>query len=166
MGCAPTTHGFSIMTSRQSGLPIGGEGNSQTTHGSIVVELWLCAAIQQAVERSITTYAILNSSPPEQNDPHFADDIFKCVFVNTNVRISIKISLKSVPSLSNWQYHSNGLDNGLAPNRRQTIIWTNADPIHWRTYAALRGDELDYNAFMCSRWFLSCRVSLHHISLK
>ena len=31
--------------------------------------------------------------------------------------------------------------NGLAPNRRQAIIWTNADPIHWRIYAAL-GVEL------------------------
>ena len=27
-----------MMTSQQSGSPIGGEGNSQTTHGSIVVE--------------------------------------------------------------------------------------------------------------------------------
>ena len=37
---------------------------------------------------------------------------------------------------------SNGLDNGLAPNRRQAIIWTNADPIHRRIYAALEGGEL------------------------
>ena len=28
------------------------------------------------------------------------------------------------------------------PNRWQAIIWTNADPIHWRIYVALRGDEL------------------------
>ena len=28
------------------------------------------------------------------------------------------------------------------PNRRQAIIWTNADPIHWQIYAALGGDEL------------------------
>ena len=42
----------------------------------------------------------------------------------------------------NWQNPSIGLDNGLAPNRRQAIIWTNADPIHWRIYAALGGDEL------------------------
>ena len=34
-----------------------------------------------------------------------------------------------------------GLDNGLAPNKRQAIIWTNANPIHWRIYAALAGDE-------------------------
>ena len=26
-------------------------------------------------------------------------------------------------------------------NRRQAIIWTNADPIRWRIYAALRGHE-------------------------
>ena len=37
---------------------------------------------------------------------------------------------------------SNGLDNGLAPNRRQAIIWTDADPIHWRIYTALGGDKL------------------------
>ena len=50
-----------------------------------------------------------------------ADDIFNCIFLNEA---------------------SIGLDNGLAPNRRRAIIWTNADPIHWRIYAALRWDEL------------------------
>ena len=35
-----------------------------------------------------------------------------------------------------------GLDNGLVPNRRQAIIWTSTDPIHWSIYAALGGDEL------------------------
>ena len=40
------------------------------------------------------------------------------------------------------QYPSIGLDNGLAPNRRQAFIWTNADPVHWPIYAALGGDEL------------------------
>ena len=43
---------------------------------------------------------------------------------------------------SNWQYTSIGLDNGLLPNRQQAIICTNADSIHCRIYAALRGDEL------------------------
>ena len=36
----------------------------------------------------------LNSSPPGQNGHHFADDIFKCLFLNENVWISINISLK------------------------------------------------------------------------
>ena len=34
-------------------------------------------------------------------------------------------------------YSSIGSDNGLVPNRRQAIIWINADQIHWRIYAAL-----------------------------
>ena len=33
-------------------------------------------------------------------------------------------------------------DNGLALDRQQAIIWTNADLIHWRIYAALGWDEL------------------------
>ena len=35
-----------------------------------------------------------------------------------------------------------GLDNGLAPNRRQAIIWANADPIYFHIYTPLGGDEL------------------------
>ena len=38
------------------------------------------------------------SSPPGQNGRHFADDIFKYIFLNENVWIQIKISLKYVPS--------------------------------------------------------------------
>ena len=34
---------------------------------------------------------------PKQNGRHFADDIFKCTFLNENVWIPIKISLKFVP---------------------------------------------------------------------
>ena len=33
---------------------------------------------------------------PEQNGPHFADDIFKCNFWNDNLQILIKLSLKFV----------------------------------------------------------------------
>ena len=33
----------------------------------------------------------------ETNGRHFPDDIFKCIFLNENVLISIKISLKFVP---------------------------------------------------------------------
>ena len=39
----------------------------------------------------------INSLRPRPNRRHFADDIFKCIFVNENARISIKISLKFVP---------------------------------------------------------------------
>ena len=44
---------------------------------------------------------------------------------------------------SNWQQASIGSGNSLAPNRRQAITWTNADPVYWCIYAAyMRGDEL------------------------
>ena len=39
----------------------------------------------------------LNSSRPRPNRRHFEDDIFKCIFLNENVWIPIKISLKFVP---------------------------------------------------------------------
>ena len=38
--------------------------------------------------------ANLNTLRPRQNGRHFADDTFKRIFVNENVRISIKVSLK------------------------------------------------------------------------
>ena len=34
-----------------------------------------------------------------QNWPHFADDVSKCIFLNENVWISLKISLKIVPEI-------------------------------------------------------------------
>ena len=34
---------------------------------------------------------------PRQNGQHFPDDIFKCIFFNENIPISIEISLKFVP---------------------------------------------------------------------
>ena len=39
----------------------------------------------------------VNTLRPRQNGRHFADDIFKCIFLNENVWISIRISLKFVP---------------------------------------------------------------------
>ena len=39
----------------------------------------------------------LNTLRPRQNGRHFADDIFKCIFLNENASIAIKISLKFVP---------------------------------------------------------------------
>ena len=39
----------------------------------------------------------LNTLRPTQNGRHFPDEIFKCIFMNENVRISIEISLKFIP---------------------------------------------------------------------
>ena len=40
---------------------------------------------------------VINTLRPRKNGRHFADDIFKRIFFNKNVWISIKISLKFVP---------------------------------------------------------------------
>ena len=42
-------------------------------------------------------YICLNTLRPRRNEQHFADDIFKRIFFNENVWISIKISPKFVP---------------------------------------------------------------------
>ena len=69
--------------------------------------------------------SLINTLRPRQNWRHFADDTFKRIFLNDNVRISIKISLKFVlkgPINNNPSLVHNP---SLAPVRRQAIIWTN-----------------------------------------
>ena len=44
-------------------------------------------------------FLYLNTMRPRQNGRHFADDIFKCIFLNENVWISLTISLKFVPKV-------------------------------------------------------------------
>ena len=39
----------------------------------------------------------INTLRPRQNGRHFADNIFKCIFLNQNTSISVNISLKLVP---------------------------------------------------------------------
>ena len=79
------------------------------------------------------TWWEINSLSPGQNGRLFADDISICIFVNETfvfwswfLRVQLAIT-------QHW------LDNGLTPNRREAIIWTNADQTHWRIYAALGG---------------------------
>ena len=42
-------------------------------------------------------YVCFNTLRPRQNGRHFADDMFKCIFLNENIWIPIEISLKFVP---------------------------------------------------------------------
>ena len=51
------------------------------------------------------------------------------------------------------------LDNGLAPNSPQAIILTNADPIHWRIYAALgRNEFMQWNIANNSKALATIRI--------
>ena len=50
----------------------------------------------------ITVGAVMwsfNTLRPRQDGRHFPDDIFKCIFLNENARISLKKSLKFVPKV-------------------------------------------------------------------
>ena len=41
----------------------------------------------------------INTLRPRQNGRRFADDVFKCIFLNENVWVSLKISMKFVPKI-------------------------------------------------------------------
>ena len=56
--------------------------------GLLVIGVW------QYISANRLRY--VNTLRPRQNGPHFAGDLFKCNFVNENIWISIKISLKFV----------------------------------------------------------------------
>ena len=45
----------------------------------------------------MASFFVVNTLRPKQNDRHFPNDIFKCIFMNGNVRILIRISLKMAP---------------------------------------------------------------------
>ena len=45
----------------------------------------------------LESHCLSNSSPPEQNGCHFADDVFKCIFLNEKFCILFRISPKFVP---------------------------------------------------------------------
>ena len=70
---------------------------------------------------------LFNSLRPRRSRRHFADDIFKCIFLNEYILIPIKISLKFFSLGFNKQCWSIGSDNGLTSNRRQAIVWSNDD---------------------------------------
>ena len=67
-----------------------------------------------------------NTLGPSQNGRHFADGIFKRIFLNENVWISIKISLKFVPKGPINNIPALVQIMALAPSRRQAIIGSNA----------------------------------------
>ena len=58
---------------------------------------WWIQNISHVERVRVTKDPFVNTLRPRQNEQHFADDIFKRIFFNENVWISIKISLKLVP---------------------------------------------------------------------
>ena len=61
----------------------------------------ICLGLELSGNKSLSEPMLIqitvNTLKPRQNGRHYPDDTFKCIYVNENVRISIKISLKFVP---------------------------------------------------------------------
>ena len=55
-------------------------------------------AFLRCVDEATSSW-LFNTLRPRQNGRHFADDIFKCIFLTEKARISLKISLKFVPKV-------------------------------------------------------------------
>ena len=62
-----------------------------------VVWIFIATDVTIIQPRSYVVSVCFNTLRPRQNGHHFPDDIFKCIFLNENVILSIEISLKFVP---------------------------------------------------------------------
>ena len=58
---------------------------------------WYCRSYECLTSFRWPSFIYFNTLRPRQNGRRFADDTFKRMFLNEDVRISIKISLKFVP---------------------------------------------------------------------
>ena len=56
-------------------------------------------SVRPGIAVNLVIIGSVNTLRPRQNGRHFPDDIFKCIFLNENVWISIKIPLKFVPKV-------------------------------------------------------------------
>ena len=102
--------------------------------------MWHSASAKQ--HRAKRVHETMNTLRPRQNGRHFADDLFKCIFLNENGWISIKISLNFVP---------NGLINNILALvlkmawRRSGDKPLSEPMVCWRMYASLGLNELRPN---------------------
>ena len=69
--------------------------------------------LEREIHRTMNVLWFVNTLRPRQNGRHFADDTFKRIFINENVKFSINISMKFVPK---------GLINNI-PALVQIMAW-------------------------------------------
>ena len=99
-----------------------------------------------------TSSVHFNTSRQRQNGCSFADVIFKPIFVYESWCMFIQNSLKSIPKGAIKNNSAGiGSDNGLAPNRRQAIIWTNDGLVLWRIYRFYELNHGDWAAKIYSK---------------
>ena len=113
----------------------------------------------------------VNTLRLRKNGRHFADDIFKCIFLNENVWIPIEISLKSVPKdlINNFPalvqimaWHRPGdkpLSKSMMVNLLMYVCVTRPQWVKYRTSYALLGVSL----FLASGKYHHAGNFCHHI---
>ena len=82
----------------------------------------------------------------ENNDRQFAYDIFRRILVNEKLCILKTILIFQLTITQRWFREG--------PIRRRAIIWTNADPIHRRIYAALAVMSSLTSPLICRRIYI------------
>ena len=61
--------------------------------------IWRLNFLWQISSKECTCNSSIKSLRPRQNGSHFADDIFKCIFLNENIWVSLEIFPKFVPEV-------------------------------------------------------------------
>ena len=90
-------------------------------------------------------------------------NMFKRIFLNENICISNEISLKYIPfvfidnkstlvQMMTWRHPG---DKPLC----KLMLWTNADPVYWRIYVALGGDESPHCSIVM--WYMSSEICVN-----
>ena len=108
----------------------------------------------------------VNTLGPRQIGCHFPDNIFKCIFFNENVWISIKISLKCVPKgpvnsipalvqIMAWHWPGNKPLSATMMVRLLTHICVTRPPVSWHCKAILCSVLLKFN-YALKVWSILC----------
>ena len=100
-------------------------GNARVGHPSFCRWRWITI-----------TYMCFDTLWPRQNGRYFPGDIFTCIFLNENVSISIKISLKFGPRCP-----INNIQQWSATSHYLNQWWL----VYWRMCASIRLNELRQN---------------------
>ena len=115
----------------------------------------------------------MNSLRPRKNGRHFADDIFKCIFLNENVWILIRISLKFVPQgpinnipalvqIMAWRRRGNKPLFGPMMVRLPMHIcitrpqWVNRHRVYFKAIYFFLNHASFFQIFLSHQWFEKC----------
>ena len=104
--------------------------------------------------------SLVNTFRPRQNGRRFPDDIFKCIFLNENIWILIKISLKFVPK---WPINS-------IPTLVQIMAWRGPGDKPLSEPMMVYFVDAYMRLLASMRWVVACLFSdislLHKISIR